>query len=109
MVVLGGISLLEARFGPFSFMLILVLDGAWFAPNVPRAWKSFWAQPMVLRGDVCQVEARLGPFGDSVSLGARLVYSLRQIYQGHGNLFRHTNGTSRRHWSSGSSFWNIWG
>jgi hypothetical protein len=26
---------------------------------------------MELLGDVCQVEARFGPFGDSVSLGAR--------------------------------------
>jgi hypothetical protein len=27
--------------------------------------------PMVLIGNVCQVEACFGPFGDSVSLGAR--------------------------------------
>jgi hypothetical protein len=32
---------------------------------------------MVLLGDVSQVEARFGPFGDSVKLGARLVYGLR--------------------------------
>jgi hypothetical protein len=31
--------------------------GAWFAPNVPQAWKSFWAHPTVLLGDVCHVEA----------------------------------------------------
>jgi hypothetical protein len=45
--------------------------GARFVPNVSWAWKSFWAHPMVLLGDVCQVEARFGLFGDSVSLGAR--------------------------------------
>jgi galactitol-specific phosphotransferase system IIC component len=45
---------------------------------------------MVLLGDMCQVQARFGPFGDSVSLGAILVYCLRQMYHGHGNLFRHT-------------------
>jgi hypothetical protein len=45
--------------------------GAQFASNVPRAWKSFWAHPMVLLGDVGQVEAYFGPFGDSVKLGAR--------------------------------------
>jgi hypothetical protein len=50
--------------------------GAQFVPNVPRAWKSFWAHSMVLLDDVCQVEACLGPFGDSVSLGIRLVYGL---------------------------------
>jgi hypothetical protein len=51
--------------------------GARFATNVPRARKSFWAHPIVLLGDVGQVKARFGPFGDSVKLGARLVYGLR--------------------------------
>jgi hypothetical protein len=45
--------------------------GAWFAPNVPRARKSFWAHSMVLLGVVCQVEARFVRFGDSVILGTR--------------------------------------
>jgi hypothetical protein len=30
-----------------------------------------WMHPMVLLGDVAQVEARVGPFGDSANLGAR--------------------------------------
>jgi hypothetical protein len=34
--------------------------GARFVLNVPWSWKSFWAHPMVLLGDVYQVEA---PFG----------------------------------------------
>jgi hypothetical protein len=42
-----------------------------FAPNIPQAWKSLWAHPMVLLCNVCQVEACFGLFGDSVSLGAR--------------------------------------
>ena len=41
-----------------------------FAPNVPWAWKSFWAHLMVLVGDVSDVEGRFGPFGDSVKLDA---------------------------------------
>jgi hypothetical protein len=45
--------------------------GAWFAPNVPWAWKSFWVHPMVLLGDVGQVEAHFDPFGDSVNLSTR--------------------------------------
>jgi hypothetical protein len=45
--------------------------GARFAPNVPWAWKSFQAHPMVLLGDIGQVEARFGPFAESVNLGAR--------------------------------------
>ena len=42
--------------------------GAWFVPNIPLAQKSFWTPPMVLLGDEAQVEACLGPFGDSANL-----------------------------------------
>ena len=34
---------------------------------------------MVLLGDEAQVESRFGPFGDSVSIGARYVHSLRHM------------------------------
>jgi hypothetical protein len=37
-------------------------------PNVQQARKSFWAHPMELLGDMGQVKARFGPFGDSVNL-----------------------------------------
>jgi hypothetical protein len=40
-------------------------------PNVPWAWKSFLAHPMVLLGDIGQVEDRFGPIGNSVNLGVR--------------------------------------
>jgi hypothetical protein len=43
--------------------------------------------PMELLGDVGQVKARFGLFGDNVFLGARKVYSLRRMYHEHGNLF----------------------
>jgi hypothetical protein len=46
--------------------------------------------PVGTLGDVCQVEARFGLFGDSISLGARSEYSLRRMYHGLGNLFKHT-------------------
>jgi hypothetical protein len=39
-----------------SFCLVI---GALFTPYVPQAWISFQAHPMVLLGDVGQVEARL--------------------------------------------------
>jgi hypothetical protein len=45
--------------------------GSRFAPKVQRAWKSFQAHPMVLLGDVGQVEARFGLFEDSNNLKAR--------------------------------------
>ena len=34
--------------------------GAWFALNVPYAYKSFWTHSMVPLGDEAQVEARFG-------------------------------------------------
>jgi hypothetical protein len=45
--------------------------GARFAQNVPLTWKSFSTHKMALIGDVGQVGARLGPFGDSVNLGSK--------------------------------------
>jgi hypothetical protein len=42
-----------------------------FAPNVPWAWKSFQTHLMELIGDISQVEARFGQFGDSTNLDAR--------------------------------------
>jgi hypothetical protein len=44
--------------------------GAWFALNVPQARKLFWTHPMELLGDMGQVEAHFGPFGDSTNLDA---------------------------------------
>jgi hypothetical protein len=45
--------------------------GARFAPNIPLAQKLLWMHQMVLLGDEAQMEARFGPFGDSVSFSAR--------------------------------------
>jgi hypothetical protein len=50
---------------------VLIKIGARFAPNVPRAQKSFWLHSMDLLGDVGQMESCFGPFGDSVNLHAR--------------------------------------
>jgi hypothetical protein len=36
---------------------------------------------MGLLSDVSQVEGRFGPFGDSPTLGARLMHDLRQMYR----------------------------
>ena len=51
-------------------VLISAQDRCTVARNVPRAWKSLWAHPMVLLGDVSHVKAHFGPFGDSVNLDA---------------------------------------
>jgi hypothetical protein len=39
--------------------------------------KSFWTHPMVLLGDMAQVDAHFGMFGDSANLDARKVHGLR--------------------------------
>ena len=51
--------------------------------------------PMELLGDVCNVECHLFPVGDCVSVGARLVYGLRQTYHRLRNLFGRTRGYSK--------------
>jgi hypothetical protein len=52
--------------------------GAWLAPNILEARKSFWMHSMELPGDEGHVGSHFGLFGDSVSVGARLVHSLRK-------------------------------
>jgi hypothetical protein len=54
-----------------EIVLILTQIGARFAPNVPQPHKSFWTYLMELLCDVSHVESCFGPFGDSVSVGAR--------------------------------------
>jgi hypothetical protein len=39
--------------------------------NVTCAWKYFWPHPMELLGDIGQMEAHFGLFGDNVDLDAR--------------------------------------
>jgi hypothetical protein len=53
---------------------------------------------MVLLGDVGQVEARFGQFGDSVKVYTRWVHDLRLVYHGHGNHFGHTRWYSLVTW-----------
>jgi hypothetical protein len=49
---------------------------------------------MDLVGDMGQMEARFGSFGDIVNLDARLVHGLHGMYQRLENLFGHTRGTT---------------
>jgi hypothetical protein len=44
---------------------------AQFAPNVPKAQKSFWTNPMVHLGEEAQLEACFGGFRDSANLDTR--------------------------------------
>ena len=56
-----------------------------------QMWKpnTWGVTPMVLLGDVGHVQSYFGPFGDSVSVGARLVHGLRQTYHRLLNHFGH--------------------
>jgi hypothetical protein len=42
--------------------------------TIRRPRNNFVPHPMVLLGDEAQVDARLGPFGDSTNLDSRLVH-----------------------------------
>jgi hypothetical protein len=53
---------------------------------------------MELLGNMGQVEAHLGPFGDCVNLGVRYVHGLRQTYHRLGNQFGHTRWYSYVTW-----------
>jgi hypothetical protein len=62
------------------------------------AWKSFWMHLMELLGDVGQVDAHFGLFGDSVNLGTKLVQGLRRTYHRLGNHFGRKQWYSYRTW-----------
>jgi hypothetical protein len=59
MELLGDMGQVEDRFNSVEDGVNLGEIGAWFAPNVPLAWKSFWAYLMELRGNVSQMESKL--------------------------------------------------
>ena len=59
-----------------------------------RLRKSFWTHPMITLGDEAQLEARIGPFGDSVNLDARSVHGLHRTYHRLGNHFGRTRWSS---------------
>jgi hypothetical protein len=82
---------MEPHFGLFGDSVSV---GAWFAPNIPQAQKSFWTHTMELRGDLGHVESRFGLFVDSANLDARLVHSLRRMYHRLRNHFGRTRWNS---------------
>jgi hypothetical protein len=74
MELLGNMGHVESRIVPFGDGVSVKSCGkigAWFAPNIPQAQKSFWMHPMVLLRDEPQVEGRFGPFRDSANLDTR--------------------------------------
>ena len=53
-----------------EIVLISTHDRCTVGAECTTGTESFWAQLMVLLGDMSDVEARFGPFGDSVNLDA---------------------------------------
>ena len=58
---------------------------------------------MELLGDLGHVESHFGPFGDGVSVGARLVHGLRRTYHRLKNHFGRTRWNSEVTWV----IWNL--
>jgi hypothetical protein len=65
MELLGDVGQVEDRFDSVGDGVNLGEMGARFAPNVPWAWRSFWAYLMELLGNVSQMEAHFCLFGGS--------------------------------------------
>jgi hypothetical protein len=61
-----------------EIVLVLAQNRCTVCANVPRAWKSFWAHPLVLLGDVGRAKARFGLLGHNVNISA----SSRRMYHG---------------------------
>jgi hypothetical protein len=58
MELLGDVGCVESCFGLFRDGVSLWHKiGAWLAPTVPQAQKSFWTSPMVLLSDEAPVKA----------------------------------------------------
>ena len=54
-----------------EIVLILMQDRCMVCAECTIGQELFWTYPIKLLGDEGQVEACFGPFGDSVSVGAR--------------------------------------
>jgi hypothetical protein len=61
-------------------VLVSVQDRCTVCSKHTTAQKSFGMHPMELLDDVHHVESRFGLFGDTFSVGARLVHDLHQTY-----------------------------
>jgi hypothetical protein len=76
-----------------DIVLILTQDRCMICAERTIGSKLLWTHPIEHLGDVGHVESYFDPFGDSVSLGARLVHGLRQKYHRLRNHF----GCTRRY------------
>jgi hypothetical protein len=90
MVLLGDWLKRKLILVSLEIMLILVQNSCSVCADRTIGQKSFWTHEMELLGDVDHVDSRYSLFGDSVSVGERLVRGLRQTYHRLRNPFGHT-------------------
>jgi hypothetical protein len=91
MVHLGDEAQVDANFGMFGDSAIPnARQVAQFALNVRQARKLLWTHPIEYLGELGHVEYHFGPFGEILTIGARLVHGLRQAYHSLQNRFGHT-------------------
>jgi hypothetical protein len=81
MVLLGDEDLAELGLVCLERMLILTQDWCTVCTEHTIGIEIILDTLMGLLGDEAQVQARFGLFGDSATLGAKLVYGLRRMYR----------------------------
>ena len=80
MVLLGEEAQVKAQFGCLEIVLILMKDRCTVCMECSIFSEINLAHPIELLNHVCHMESRFNLFGDSVSLGARLVDCLRIMH-----------------------------
>jgi hypothetical protein len=90
MVPLDDEAQVEAHFSPSEIVLILMQDRCTVCVEWTIGMEIILDTPDCTLGDMDHVESRFFPFGDSVSVGARWVHSLRQTYHRLKNRIGHT-------------------
>jgi hypothetical protein len=73
-----------------EIVLILAQDRCTVCDERTTSSEIILDTPIELLADVDHVESHFGPFGDSVSVSAREVHGLRQMYHRLRNCFGHT-------------------
>ena len=81
MVLLGDKAKWKLVLVHLEVVRILTQDSCMVCSERTIGSKNVFKHPMELLGDKGHVESSFGPFGDSVSVGARWVNDLRQTYQ----------------------------
>jgi hypothetical protein len=98
MVLLGDVGQVEAYLDPFEDSFNPVQDRCTVCDECMMGMEIALGTPDGSPRKCSQVEACFSPFGDSVSLGARLVHGLRRTYHRLENHFGRTRWYSLVMW-----------